>query len=392
MAKLLYGKVYYQDTFAGFVRQEPGFGSSFNYDPSYLKSGMPPISHTLPLKQEAEVYQTDLPPFFDNLVAEGWLEQAQSRLLGCRIADRFALLLAFGMDCAGAVSIIDPKEENRTTSLIDMSDPKEHAVLNSHASLSGVQPKLAIISKDGKYYPATNGELSTHIAKFYSQHHHDLVINEYLTTLAFKSLLPDEDVVNIEITKVQGFEDNALLIQRFDRFNRQRIHFEEFNQLLNQPANCKYIGSYQQMSEFIYNTKGCMPTEAYQLYLRILAGILLGNTDMHLKNFSMLHTKQGLRLSPVYDQVCATLYGYKHLALAVGDKKDLNINQITRDDLVMLGSLFRLNSKTINMAIQDICDNVERAKHTILNAAHGNSNIKQHIIQVMERIWNQTFA
>lgn len=391
MAKLLYGKVYYKGTFAGFIRQEPGFGSSFCYDSQYLQSDMPPISYTLPLKQEPEIYQTDLPPFFDNLVAEGWLEQTQSRLLGSRIADRFALLLAFGHDCAGAVSIVDPMTEKLSTSMIDMNDPMETAVLHSRASLSGVQPKLAVVSRDGKYFPATNSELSTHIAKFYSKSHHDLVINEYLTTLAFKKLLPDEDVVNLEISMIEGFKESALLIERFDRKNEQRIHFEEFNQLFNQPANCKYIGSYEQMADFISNTESCMPTEAYQLYLRILGGILLGNTDMHLKNFAMIHTAEGLRLSPVYDQVCATLYGYKHLALSIGNKKDLNINQITPDDLHLLGQLFKLNNKTIKMAISQIKNNLEGAKNAIDNTTHGNQNIKQKIIETMERIWKQAF-
>jgi serine/threonine-protein kinase HipA len=48
-----------------------------------------------------------LHPFFDNLVVEGWLETAQMRLLGKHQVNRFELLLAFGQDLAGAVSVID---------------------------------------------------------------------------------------------------------------------------------------------------------------------------------------------------------------------------------------------------------------------------------------------
>jgi serine/threonine-protein kinase HipA len=65
-----------------------------------------------------------------------------------------------------------------------------------------VQPKLAVIERNDKYYPARVGELSTHIAKFPSSNHSDLIDNEYLTTLAFKALLPDDEVVDLFIGSV----------------------------------------------------------------------------------------------------------------------------------------------------------------------------------------------
>ncbi|MBL8677095.1 MAG: HipA N-terminal domain-containing protein, partial [Alphaproteobacteria bacterium] len=46
MAQLLWGKVYYQDVFAGYLRQEPGERFLFTYDESYLNSSNPPISYT----------------------------------------------------------------------------------------------------------------------------------------------------------------------------------------------------------------------------------------------------------------------------------------------------------------------------------------------------------
>ena len=74
MAKLLWGKVNYQDRFAGIIREEPGHAISFTYDDSYLNGKNPPISHTLPLTGIPFVSQVGLLPFFDNLVSEGWLE------------------------------------------------------------------------------------------------------------------------------------------------------------------------------------------------------------------------------------------------------------------------------------------------------------------------------
>jgi len=208
MAKLLWGKVYYQDTFAGFLREEPGQVTSFSYDASYLDSGLPAIAYTLPLtdKPYQQLTGTGLFPFFDNLTAEGWLQEVQTRLLGKRQASRFELLLAFGYDLAGAVSVIDPEPAPQGQALLDMSNAKEAALLNSHASLSGIQPKLMLIERDGDLHPAVFGEVSTHIAKFPSRHHDDIVVNEYLSTLACQALLPQEAVVQLTIKELSGFD------------------------------------------------------------------------------------------------------------------------------------------------------------------------------------------
>src|SRR5690606_1745442 len=146
-------------------------------------------------------------------------------LLGKRAASRFELLLAFGQDCAGAVSVMDPEPSKLSDDLMDLSDPKQAAALTGRASLSGVQAKLAAVLRNGKISPAQVGELSTHIIKFPSHKHHDLVMNEFLTTQAVKALLPDDDVVDLKIGEVSGVSEPVLIIKRFDRdVNKQRIH------------------------------------------------------------------------------------------------------------------------------------------------------------------------
>ncbi len=84
MAELLWGQIYFHDAYAGMLQQLPGGRCGFTYDASYIASGRPPIAWTLPVRAPAHVSELGLHPFFDNLVAEGWLEQAQSRLLGKR--------------------------------------------------------------------------------------------------------------------------------------------------------------------------------------------------------------------------------------------------------------------------------------------------------------------
>lgn len=390
MARLLWGKVYYKDLFAGFIREEPGDRVTFTYDESYINGNHPAIANTLPVRPEPHISDNGLHPFFDNLVSEGWLEQAQSRLLGRREATRFELLLAFGFDCAGAVSIIDPEPSDLTNAMLDMDDPKEAAVLTSRASLSGVQAKLAVV-KDGKAFRAARiDELSTHIAKFPSSGHPDLVENEYLTTLAFKALVPDDEIVELDIKNIHGAE--ALLIKRFDRSEGGRIHFEEFNQLLNKRSRTKYEGAHKDMADFIRDNDGCLPSQNYLLYRRILAGLLLGNTDMHLKNFAMFHTDSGLRLTPTYDQVAASLYNYKTLALTIAKSRDHPIGDLKGRHLTLLGEEFGLSPAAIDMAAKGLEKHLDAAKDTISSAEMGSIDFKNSLIELIGKRWNGTFA
>ena len=393
MADLLWGRVYFKEHFAGFLREEPGERMSFLYDEAYLHSGHPAIAHTLPVRAQAYFSESGLPTFFDNLVSEGWLEAAQSRFLGKRKATRFELLLAFGQDCAGAVSIVDPEPKVFTEELADPGDLKELAVMTSRASLSGVQPKLALVKRDGKYYPAKVGEISTHIAKFPSITHDDLVHNEYLAMQVFKALLPQEDVVDLHLGTIEGVPEEALIIKRFDRGeNGERRHFEEFSQLLGVPSVAKYEGAYKDMADLMAETDGCLPVEIYRLYQRILAGILVGNTDMHLKNFAMFHTDAGLRLTPSYDQVAAVLYAYKTMALAIGGAHDLRIGNLRPRSLIKMGEEFQLSTGAIKMANDELAANIDAAKEAVYTADTGSNELKDKLVNFMEKRWNGTFA
>jgi serine/threonine-protein kinase HipA len=393
VANLLWGKVYYGEHFAGFLREEPGERASFAYDESYLNAGHPAIAYTLPLQPEPHISHAGLHPFFDNLVAEGWLEEAQMRLLGKRQASRFELLLAFGQDLAGAVSVMDPEPASISDALLEAEDVKEMAVLAGRASLSGIQPKLVAKEVNGVLHPAKIGELSTHIIKFPSRHHDDLVVNEYLTTLAFKKLLPDDNVVDLHVGEIKGFNEQALIIKRFDRDDKGgRIHFEEFNQLLGFKSRAKYDGAYKDIADFINTSKGCLPTESYRVYQRILAGLLLGNTDMHFKNFAMFHTPSGLRLTPSYDQVAAAMYQYKTVALAIYRARDIKIGKLGPTNIIRLGEEFNLKPAAIKMATDGLAKHIEAAKQAISEAELGTPEIKDKLITMLGKRWNGTFA
>jgi serine/threonine-protein kinase HipA len=394
MAATLWGKVYCNDLFAGELRQEPGGRCVFTYDASYREARQPAIAFTLPLRAAPHVCEQGLHPFFDNLVAEGWLRNAQARALRVDPDNRFALLLAFGHDCAGAVSIIDPAPLAEPA--IDLGDPLAVAALSSRASLSGIQPKLLAVKEGRRYRPARRDETSMFIAKLPAGALRDIVQNEYLTTVACRALLPDDEIVEPVIAQVEGIDEPALIVPRFDRLRSgAKRHFEEFNQLLGKRSgDDKYDASYEDMAGFIIETPGCTPVDAWRLCRRIFACLLTGNTDAHLKNFAMFHTPDGLRLAPAYDLVAAALYPeYRTLALALGSAANLTLDRVRPKHLVALSQACALSAKVLDDAVQNLDRRRAAAEKAVAAGAEriGDAALGDKLLDLMERRWNGSF-
>jgi serine/threonine-protein kinase HipA len=395
MAAALWGRVYYNnDLYAGELRQEPSARCVFTYDAAYLAAGHPAIAFTLPLQAAPFICEQGLHPFFDNLVAEGWLRNAQARALKIDPSNRFALLLAFGHDCAGAVSVIDPAPIAEPA--IEIGDPAATAALTSRASLSGVQPKLLVMAEGKGYRPARRDEISMFIAKLPSGALRDIVENEYLTTTACRTLLPDDDIVKPVIGKVEGIAEPALIMPRFDRLRSgAKRHFEEFNQLLGKRSGeDKYEAAYDDMAEFILTTPGCTPVDAWRLYQRVLVCILTGNTDAHLKNFAMFHTSDGLRLTPAYDLVAAALYPeYRQLALAIGTASNLLLEQARPKHLVALANTFDLTNDVVTEAVSKLDERRKDAEKAVTEVAKevGDVALGERLLELIEKRWNGSF-
>ncbi|MXZ47643.1 MAG: type II toxin-antitoxin system HipA family toxin [Candidatus Dadabacteria bacterium] len=393
MATNLWGRIYYKNIFAGILSQEAGGRCVFTYDESYLQSSLPAISYTLPLRAEPHLSEYGLHPFFDNLCAEGWLKNAQARALGLRRDDRFSLLLAFGTDLAGAVSVIDPDPAGEIK--IDHGDPENIAVLSARASLSGVQPKLGAIKEGRVFRPVKRGERATYIAKLPSPTLPDILGLEYVTTQACAALLKEDTVAEMTLAPLQGVAERSLLVKRFDRTeDGKQIHFEEFNQLLGNRSEDKYEACYEHMADFIIqNGDICLRAECDTLFRRVMACILTGNTDAHLKNFAMEHTESGLlRLAPCYDLVAAACYPeYQTLALGIERVENMKIGSIGPKNIVRLGKLFGLPDKAVMLAVSDLASRLNKAHGAVDGSKNVGQDIKDKLHQQMEKRWNGTF-
>lgn len=393
MAKTLWGKVYYQDIYAGRLQEEPGGRVVFTYDAHYIQEKQPSIAHTLPLRPEPFICERGLHPFFDNLVAEGWFCNAQAKALRINPQNRFALLLGFGHDLAGAVSVIDPEPQEHYQ--LDHADDATVAALLGRASISGVQRKLLVVNEGSEFRPVKSNELSTHIAKLASGDLRNILELEFLTTLAVRELLPHDEVVKMEIVTLPFIHEKALIIPRFDRSatGKRLYHFEEFNQLLGRfSGNEKYDGGYEEMGQFILNTPGCIPAEADKLFQRILACLLVGNTDAHFKNFAMFHTCDGLRLTPIYDLVASSIYDYQHIALNIGNIRNMAIGKLKAKHLLAMGKGFGIKDEAVVSVIEILGKQLQKALEAVAKSTVGTPLLRKKLIEKMEKRWKGSFA
>jgi len=118
------------------------------------------------------------------------------------------------------------------------------------------------------------------------------------------------------------FTDDRLvyLSTRIDRTPKgEKIAMEDLCQLSEQLTEYKYRGSYEQISKVINRLSSAPMLDVVNFWQVVLFSWLTGNSDMHLKNFSLYAPKGNYVLSPTYDLV-------NTLAVLPSDPEELALN------------------------------------------------------------------
>lgn len=103
------------------------------------------------------------------------------------------------------------------------------------------------------------------------------------------------------------FVDGELnyITRRIDRNDAgKKIAMEDFCQIAGLMTDQKYQGSYEYIASLI-SKYSCVPALDITIFWeQVIFAWIMGNADMHLKNFSLISKERGMyRLSPTYDQV-----------------------------------------------------------------------------------------
>ena len=357
MAELRYAQIRFKDRIAGHLQEMPDGGSVFEYRADFGET----IACALPRERDRHVWESGLHPFFEHLGPEGWLRNRQARTAELDVEDDLGLLLAYGADCIGAVSVHDTDQENALPDHGRLDDLTRAAV-QSRRPRSGVQPKILVARRDDRYHPAGQDDPAPYIAKFPSDDVPDLVANEDISLKATRILLGAERVTKAKRALVEGFQTPALLVERFDRTEgSKKLRLEDFAQVLGRPKRRDYSGKYDAGFEDVaaaIRAHSALPEiDVSHFFQQIFAFALIGNCDCHIKNFSLLETGAGLRLSPVYDVVNSYIYGKYGYSTQFGLRllgERRPFDGLSRDVFDRFGREIGLNQIAIDRSIEQI--------------------------------------
>lgn len=306
------------------------------------------LSASLPLREQ-RFNPSQSAPFFEGLLPEGAVRATIAGKLGLSEANGFGMLAALGADCAGAVMVLPrdqpsrspgvaarPLSENQLGELLrDL--PRDPLGIDTdpggvRLSLGGVQDKLILVRlPTGDFAQPLGGMPSNCLLKPEHERFEGLAANEAFCMRV--AAAAGNEVARTELLELDGIR--CLYSERFDRAIDAdgaivRLHQEDMCQALGLLPTQKYEADDGPSVASVIALLRRQPSPRIALdvnaFVRaVLTSFLLGNSDAHGKNFSILYDPEtGVRLAPLYDVVSTAVYDdlTPRLAMAIGGEDD----------------------------------------------------------------------
>lgn len=345
----------------GYVEQRAAGELVLTYERSWQeRDDSFPLSLSMPLAQRQHGDDV-VRPFLEGLLPDNaFILERWARQFHVSARNPFALLSHMGEDCAGAVQFVRPERLEEVTSgrpdevawlteadvaerLRDLVEQRGTGRLpgdRGHFSLAGAQPKMPLFF-DGARWGIPSGRLpTTHILKPPARS--DLEgfdINEHLCLRLAREL----GLAAAE-TRLQTFAgQEALVVTRYDRLRTREGRFVR----LHQEDTCQALGVSPQRK--YQNEGGPGPEDIVRLLLResndpetdvaafidaLALNWVIGGTDAHAKNYSLLLSAGSVRLAPLYDLISILPYPrrvpYREARLAMRVDREYQLWKIRR--------------------------------------------------------------
>lgn len=145
----------------------------------------------------------------------------------------------------------------------------------------------------------------------------------------------------------------AYLTKRIDRLDGKMLAMEDFCQLEERLTEDKYRGSYERCGKVVSKYSATSGFDLTELYLRVIFSFAVGNSDMHLKNFSLIETEEGNSsyiLSAAYDMLSTNVViptDKEQLALTLNGKKQ----NIRRKDFLIFANTIGIPDRSAEKMI-----------------------------------------
>lgn len=305
----------------------------FAYRSEWVEKGGEPLSMSLPVRAEP-FEDEECRPFFAGLLPEGEFLRSIARFFQVSAENPFSVLQQIGGECAGAVSLVPPASDppflnaggprwlldGELEQLLDgMPSPGLIPDVGEggegfRLSLAGTRDKLPVLCENGRIGITRGNPPSTHIIKKPVAELQAMVANEaYCLALAAEAGLDTAHALPLGAGGQEG-----LLVRRYDRRRLEseevvRIHQEDFCQALGVLPDFKYQsegGPSVATCARLIRERASAPAVDLPAFLdALLFNLLIGNTDAHGKNFSLLLDGEGApKLAPLYDLLSARAY------------------------------------------------------------------------------------
>lgn len=316
----------------------------FQYDNGWLERSQIPLSLSLPLRP-APYLDDESHSFFANLLPEEKIRAVIARNLGVSLNNDYGLLERIGGDCAGAVSLYpDSGELQREPASYRQLSPDElNSVISElpqrpllagekgiRLSLAGAQKKLPIYYDEENFHLGYGTAPSNYIIKPAIENLDGTVENE-----AFCMTLAQLLGLDVPPSFIHQYRDTRVfVVKRFDRAvineRTRRLHQEDFCQALHIHPQYKYEieggPTLAACSELLRSTSINSGKDVLSLLNWVIFNYLIGNSDAHGKNISLLLLPEGPKLAPFYDLLSTRIYSHyglaEGLAMKIGWEND----------------------------------------------------------------------
>ena len=323
--------VFLDGVLAGELEQLPGGALIFTYDAGYISGrSATPLSLSMPLSATRH----------GNRVVSAWLEgllpdnlavrEEWGRRFQVSARNPFALLSHVGRDAAGAVQVlphdVDPPDAAQRSGDVRRLSEREVCDMllaltlrdegwevgggSGRWSLAGAQTKVALHRlEDGTWGVPNDSTPTTHVLKPTSvgTRFADLHVNEFVCLRAAGLL--GLRVAEVDLVDFGGAK--TLVSTRYDRGRTRdghwlRLHQEDLLQAMSYPPSKKYQadgGPSLKNIAALFGTLGLVDRDPVRtaFFEAFAFNVLVGGTDAHAKNYSLLLRGSRVALAPLYD-------------------------------------------------------------------------------------------
>lgn len=249
-------------------------------------------------------------------------------------------------------------------------------------SIQGIQKKLSVRLSVKKECFEIVEQHGHYILKPQSDIYPELPENEALTMCLANTVGLEVPVHGLVYSK-----DNSMtyFIKRFDRVGHyKKLAVEDFAQLLGEDRYTKYDSSMEKVITIIERFCTFPKVELVKLFNLTVFNFLIGNEDMHLKNFSLITRKNIISLSPVYDLLNSTIAlknAKEEIALPIKGRK----NNLSKFDLFdyFASERMNLNPRIIAKVIQEFQNVIPKWKN-LISISFLSQNMQERYLDLLE--------